>query len=103
MGESKRNCVFENRIPEWVDLVVWGHEHECIENVQTNEETGVFFLYPGSTTPTSLVEAESKQKHCFMITVEDSHFKCDALPLRSARPFIHRNIELGSSGVDPSD
>ena len=29
LGRGKKNCIHETMIPEWMDLVVWGHEHEC--------------------------------------------------------------------------
>lgn len=29
LGRGSKNCVHESMIPEWMDLVVWGHEHEC--------------------------------------------------------------------------
>jgi double-strand break repair protein MRE11 len=82
-----------------LDLVVWGHEHECIPKILTNEESGVFFLYPGSTTPTSLIEAESKQKHCFMLSITKKEFECLPIPLLTARPIIYRNVELKSCGI----
>lgn len=25
-----KNYVMEHRLPPWLDLVIWGHEHECI-------------------------------------------------------------------------
>lgn len=29
LGRGKKNCIHESMIPEWIDLVIWGHEHEC--------------------------------------------------------------------------
>ena len=28
-GRGRKNAVWESMIPEWFDIVVWGHEHEC--------------------------------------------------------------------------
>eukprot|EP01038_Epipyxis_sp_PR26KG_P017126 gene17126-23571_t len=28
-GRGSKNCVHESMIPEWMDLVIWGNEHEC--------------------------------------------------------------------------
>jgi double-strand break repair protein MRE11 len=28
-GRGRKNAIFESMIPEWFDVVVWGHEHEC--------------------------------------------------------------------------
>jgi double-strand break repair protein MRE11 len=37
VGASKRNCILESAIPPWLNLVIWGHEHECIPRVVTCE------------------------------------------------------------------
>ncbi len=29
-GALAKNCLQESDLPSWLDLVVWGHEHECI-------------------------------------------------------------------------
>lgn len=28
-GATAKNCIQEKHIPNFLDLVVWGHEHEC--------------------------------------------------------------------------
>ena len=28
-GRGSKNCVHESMIPSWMDVVVWGNEHEC--------------------------------------------------------------------------
>jgi len=60
VGASHRSSILDSRIPDWFNLAIWGHEHECIPRLVTCEETGVDFLQPGSTTYTSLIDAESK-------------------------------------------
>ena len=47
-------------IPDFFDLVIWGHEHECIPEVSICEKTNVAFLYPGSSVATSMIETEAK-------------------------------------------
>ncbi len=27
-GRGKKNCVYDSMIPEWMDLVIWGHGKE---------------------------------------------------------------------------
>lgn len=85
-------------IPAWFDLVIWGHEHESIPEIQPCEATQVYFLQPGSTTYTSLIEAESKQKHCFLFEVTEKSFSFDPIPLKTMRPLIYRHIELDRAG-----
>jgi len=49
----------DETIPDWIDLVIWGHEHESIPYLTNCEQTGVRFLQAGSTVATSLIEAEA--------------------------------------------
>lgn len=41
-GRGRKNCVHETMIPEWMDVVVWGNEHECVpslvESLAGNQE-----------------------------------------------------------------
>ena len=60
LGAPKRQSLMDSQIPSFIDLVVWGHEHECITEVRQCEETGVYFLQPGSTVATSMIEMEAK-------------------------------------------
>lgn len=32
-GRGRKNCVHETMIPEWMDVVVWGNEHECVPSM----------------------------------------------------------------------
>jgi hypothetical protein len=43
-GRGRKNCVHETMIPEWMDVVVWGNEHECVPSM-------VESLAGGSTQP----------------------------------------------------
>jgi double-strand break repair protein MRE11 len=38
-GRGSKNCVHESMIPEWMDLVIWGHEHECLIEVSLRDPT----------------------------------------------------------------
>jgi hypothetical protein len=33
-GASAKNCLQERHLPAFMDLVIWGHEHECIPEPQ---------------------------------------------------------------------
>ena len=88
-------------IPSFIDLVLWGHEHECMTEVWQCEETGVYFLQAGSTVATSMVEGEAKEKHCFILKVMEKQFTVKPVPLRTVRPLLFRSIELHQTGIDP--
>ena len=100
-----RNSVLETRVPNWFNLVIWGHEHESIPKFVTCESTNVDFLQPGSTIYTSLIDAESKQKHCFILTfdhINGTEFEMDleAVPLRTLRPFLYNEIVLNETQIN---
>jgi double-strand break repair protein MRE11 len=40
-GASAKNCLQERHLPAFMDLVIWGHEHECIPEPQV---CGVTFV-----------------------------------------------------------
>lgn len=67
-------CVFSrskhgptNHIPEqflddFLDLVVWGHEHECLITPSRNEQQLFYVTQPGSSVATSLSPGEATKK-----------------------------------------
>ena len=60
LGAPRKQSISDQDIPDYFDLVIWGHEHECITEIKLCDKTHVRFLYPGSTVATSLIEAEAK-------------------------------------------
>ncbi|PTB63657.1 DNA repair exonuclease, partial [Trichoderma citrinoviride] len=84
----------ENVLPDWLDLVVWGHEHECLIDPTKNPETGFHVMQPGSSVATSLVPGEAVQKHVAVVSVNSKSFKVDKIPLKTVRPFVTREISL---------
>lgn len=64
--------------PEFLDLVVWGHEHECRADPEAiTSAAGAskfdarprFIVQPGSSVATALSEGESKKKHAVLLEV----------------------------------
>ncbi|KFA51409.1 hypothetical protein S40293_03273 [Stachybotrys chartarum IBT 40293] len=84
----------ENVLPDWLDLVVWGHEHECMIDPTKNPETGFHVMQPGSSVATSLVPGEAVQKHVAIVTVTGKDFQVEKIPLKSVRPFVTRELVL---------
>ncbi|KAG8411923.1 meiotic recombination [Metarhizium acridum] len=84
----------ENVLPDWLDLVVWGHEHECLIDPTQNPETGFHVMQPGSSVATSLVPGEAVQKHVAILSVTGKDFKVDKIPLKTVRPFVTRELVL---------
>ncbi|KAI8314187.1 Double-strand break repair protein mus-23 [Colletotrichum sp. SAR11_240] len=86
----------ETVLPNWLDLVVWGHEHECLIDPSQNPETGFHVMQPGSSVATSLVPGEAVPKHVAILNVSGKEFKVEKVPLKTVRPFITREIVLSS-------
>ncbi|GIK05737.1 meiotic recombination [Aspergillus viridinutans] len=84
----------ENFLPEFLDLVIWGHEHECLINPKLNPETKFHVMQPGSSVATSLVPGEAVPKHVAILSITGREFKCEPIRLKSVRPFAMREIVL---------
>jgi double-strand break repair protein MRE11 len=52
----------ENFIQSFFDMVIWGHEHECLIDPAYNAEQGFYVVQPGSSVATSLCEGEAEPK-----------------------------------------
>lgn len=33
VGAAYENCVIPRQFPEWIDLIIWCHEHEAIKKI----------------------------------------------------------------------
>ena len=84
----------ENVLPDWMDIVVWGHEHECLIDPRKNPETGFHVMQPGSSVATSLVPGEAVRKQVAVVEVSNQEFKIKRIPLKTVRPFVTREITL---------
>lgn len=66
-GMHQKNSIPESMIPNIMDLVIWGHEHECRINPEqtfdaSDEQRNFFVSQPGSSVATSLDKNEAVQK-----------------------------------------
>jgi double-strand break repair protein MRE11 len=84
----------ENFLPEFMDLVVWGHEHECLIDPRYNPEMGFHVMQPGSSVATSLMPGEAVPKHVCILSVTGKEFATENIRLKSVRPFIMKEIVL---------
>ncbi|KAF3043409.1 meiotic recombination [Didymella heteroderae] len=84
----------ENFLPDFMDLVVWGHEHECLIDPRYNPEMGFHVMQPGSSVATSLMPGEAVPKHVAIISVTGKEFTSESIRLKTVRPFIIKEIVL---------
>lgn len=89
----------ENFLPDFLDFVIWGHEHECLINPRVNPEMDFHVMQPGSSVATSLVPGEAVSKQVAILSITGKQFKVDPIRLQSVRPFIMREIILRDQPV----
>ncbi|XP_034668205.1 double-strand break repair protein MRE11 [Drosophila subobscura] len=89
-----KNYLPEELLPDFLHLVVWGHEHDCRIEPELNAKKGFYVSQPGSSVPTSLSEGEAKKKHVGLLEIYKTKFKLKELPLQSVRPFVYDSIVL---------
>ena len=82
-GVPRNQSLTDEFFPDFIDLVVWGHEHECKTEAQEVAANDVHILQPGSTVATSLIKAESDPKHMFQVKIANRSFKISPIPLQN--------------------
>lgn len=91
---GRYNYLPEDKLPGFLDLIVWGHEHDCRIEPEPNGRTKAFITQPGSSVATSLSEGEAIEKHVGILLVEGKEFRMQPVKLRTVRPFIFRTINV---------
>jgi len=85
-----------NYLPEFLDLVVWGHEHECLIDPRLNPEMNFHVMQPGSSIATSLVPGEAVPKHVAIVNITGKSFVVEKHRIKSVRPFVTQELVLAS-------
>ncbi|KAJ3122120.1 Double-strand break repair protein mre11a [Nowakowskiella sp. JEL0407] len=91
------NYIPETFLSPFLDLIIWGHEHDCRIDPELNSIQDFYVSQPGSSIATSLTEGESVPKHVGLLTIHKKEFKMEKIRLGSVRPFIIEDVVL--SGV----
>lgn len=90
---GSKNYTAEHLLPDFVDLVFWGHEHECrLEPEDYHDKFRI--TQPGSSVATSLCPGEAVPKHVGMLKIYKKQFTIDHLPLRTTRPLVFDTLSL---------
>ncbi|KAF9962955.1 Double-strand break repair protein mre11a [Mortierella alpina] len=98
-----KSYIPEAFLDECIDLVIWGHEHECLIDPVYNPQQGFHVSQPGSSVATSLSEGESKEKHVAILKICKGKFNIQKIRLKSVRPFIMGDVTLSDHQLDPTD
>ncbi|KAF9181913.1 Double-strand break repair protein mre11a [Haplosporangium sp. Z 767] len=98
-----KNYIPEAFLDEFIDLVIWGHEHECLIDPVYNPQQGFHVSQPGSSVATSLSEGESKEKHVAILKISKGKFNIQKIRLKTVRPFVMSDVVLSDHQLDPTD
>ncbi|KIJ94608.1 hypothetical protein K443DRAFT_683589 [Laccaria amethystina LaAM-08-1] len=84
----------EGMFDDSVDLVIWGHEHDCRIVPEPVAGKKYYITQPGSSVATSLADGEAIEKHVALLEVQGKEFKMTPIPLRTVRPFVIEEVVL---------
>ncbi|CAL1570482.1 unnamed protein product [Knipowitschia caucasica] len=88
------NYIPEQFLDDFIDLVVWGHEHECLIAPSRNEQQLFYVTQPGSSVATSLSPGEATKKHIGLLRVNGRKMNLQKLPLKTVRQFFIQDVVL---------
>ncbi|XP_055840402.1 double-strand break repair protein MRE11-like isoform X2 [Episyrphus balteatus] len=107
VDRGRKEYIPEEILPDFLDLIIWGHEHDCRIEAEVNTKKNFFVTQPGSSVVTSLKEGESLQKNVAILQIRKKQFQIQPLPLKTVRPFIFESITLSDFseeyGLDQAD
>ncbi|KAI0693680.1 Mre11 DNA-binding presumed domain-containing protein [Cerioporus squamosus] len=94
VAHGPQQSVPEGMFDDSIDLVVWGHEHDCRIIPEPVAGKRYYITQPGSSVATSLADGESLEKHVALLTIHGKEFELTPIPLRSVRPFVIDEVNL---------
>ena len=95
------NYIPEQFLDDFLDLVVWGHEHECLIDPVFNSIQKFYITQPGSSIATSLSEGETRKKHVGLLKIRGRELKLKKLELQTVRQFFMEDIILADTSLNP--
>ncbi|RDB17053.1 Double-strand break repair protein MRE11 [Hypsizygus marmoreus] len=102
-----QESVPEGMFDDSIDLVIWGHEHDCRIVPEPVAGKNYYISQPGSSVATSLADGEAIEKHVALLQIQGKEFQMTPLPLRTVRPFVIEEVILNEAaeeeGFDVSD
>ncbi|XP_075402580.1 double-strand break repair protein MRE11 [Tenrec ecaudatus] len=90
------NFIPEQFLDDFVDLVIWGHEHECKIAPTKNEQQLFYVSQPGSAVVTSLSPGEAVKKHVGLLRIKGRKMNMQKVPLQTVRQFFMEDVVLGN-------
>ena len=94
VAHGPKSSVPENGFDDEVDLIVWGHEHDCRIDPEPVTGKGYYISQPGSSVATSLAAGEAIPKHVGLLKIQGRAFNMEKIRLRTVRPFVFDDVVL---------
>ncbi|KAM9659328.1 double-strand break repair protein MRE11 isoform 2-T2 [Trichechus inunguis] len=88
------NFIPEQFLDDFIDLVIWGHEHECKIAPTKNEQQLFYVSQPGSSVVTSLSPGEAVKKHVGLLRIKGRKMNMQKIPLHTVRQFFTEDVVL---------
>ncbi|XP_036282153.2 double-strand break repair protein MRE11 isoform X2 [Pipistrellus kuhlii] len=88
------NFIPEHFLDDFIDLVIWGHEHECKIAPTKNEQQLFYVSQPGSSVVTSLSPGEAVKKHIGLLRIKGKKMNMQKIPLCTVRQFFMEDVVL---------
>ncbi|KAH7925347.1 DNA repair exonuclease [Leucogyrophana mollusca] len=95
-----QESVPEGMFDDSVNLVVWGHEHDCRIVPEPVAGKPYYITQPGSSVATSLADGESMEKHVALLQIQGKEFELQPIPLRTVRPFVLEEVILAEAAEE---
>ncbi len=89
-----QESVPEGMFDDSINLVIWGHEHDCRIVPEPVAGKNYYICQPGSSVATSLADGEAIEKHVALVKVQGKDFQLTPLPLRTVRPFVIEEVSV---------
>ncbi|XP_008570701.1 PREDICTED: double-strand break repair protein MRE11A isoform X1 [Galeopterus variegatus] len=90
------NFIPEQFLDDFIDLVIWGHEHECKIAPTKNEQQLFYISQPGSSVVTSLSPGEAIKKHVGLLRIKGRKMNMQKIPLQTVRQFFMEDVVLAN-------
>ncbi|EMD37107.1 hypothetical protein CERSUDRAFT_115025 [Gelatoporia subvermispora B] len=95
-----QQSVPEGMFDDSIDLVVWGHEHDCRIIPEPVAGKRYYITQPGSSVATSLADGEAIEKQVALLKIQGKEFQLTPIPLRTVRPFVLDDVILTDAAED---
>ncbi|KAG8934833.1 meiotic recombination [Tulasnella sp. 418] len=97
-----QESVPEGMFDDSINLVVWGHEHDC--RIVPEEVAGkpYYITQPGSSVATSLSDGEAIPKKVALLEIAGREFQMTPILLRTVRPFVIEEVVLSEAAEEES-